>query len=160
MNVIRKYRPGVLAVALVLAAIWGLNTFLREDVTPLAPSEIELREAPGLTMTVDEVQGTRFFMTFYNESNVEYGTGWGCSMEKQVDGVWYSLKNHEEGDLAFTAELYILTPGESREWEERVDYYGSPLSPGRYRIIKGVIGPGEPGDPARFFDAVAEFEID
>lgn len=160
MRLIRKYWPALLAVVVVAAAIWGLNSLLRRDITPVAPSQLELREAPGLTMTVAEVQGTQFFLTFHNASGVEYDTGWGCVLEKQVDGVWHSLKNHREGDLAFTAEAYILPPGESRDWEEGVDYFGSPLSPGRYRIIKGVIGSGEPGDSARHFHAVAEFEID
>ena len=160
MKLVRKYWPALLAIALVAVAAWGMNALLRRDITPVAPSQLELREAPGLTMTVDEVQGTRFFLTFRNRADVGYETGWGCVLEKQVDGVWHSLKNHEEGRLAFTAEAYLLPVGESREWEESVDYYGSPLTPGRYRIIKGVIGPGEPGDRTRFYDAVAEFEID
>ena len=151
----------LVAVFLIVTAAVALFLLKRStSVIPIGPSQLELREPPGLTMTVLDVQEERFFLTLRNESDAEYRFGWGCVLEKQVDGQWYALKNHKEGKLTFTAEAFLVQPKETLLWEETVDWYGDPLSPGRYRVIKEVFSRDTPEEPFQFYDAAAEFEIE
>lgn len=164
MNARKKYWPGfwaivVLALAVVLLNRW-YNAIPGNHAVPevTRPSEVEFRPDTGITMTVDRVEGTNFFLTFRNDTDVPYEFGWGCSLEKRVDGVWYELERKE--DVAFTAEAYAIQPDSKLAWEESVNYFGRSLDQGQYRLLKGMIGPGEPGDHSRFFTIAAEFSID
>ena len=149
------------ALLLIVAAAVVLFLLKRStSVIPIGPSQLELREPPGLTVTVQNVRDGQFYLSFKNEAGMEYLFGWGCELEKQVDGRWHALKNHKEGKIAVTAEAYLIPPGETLMWEETVDWYGSPLSSGRYRIIKEVSARGTPEEPYQHYAAVAEFEID
>ena len=149
------------AVFLIVTAAVALFLLKRStSVIPIGPSQLELREPPGLTVTVQDVRDGQFYLSFKNEAGMEYLFGWGCELEKQVDGQWYALKNHKEGKIAVTAEAFLVQPKETLLWEETVDWYGDPLSPGRYRVIKEVFSRDTPEEPFQFYDAAAELEIE
>ena len=159
MKKIRSYTPLLVLVAVVLAGLFLLvrlednrTSIVLTDLVPEAISQPE-----GLTMTVDYVKWNAFTITFHNNTDTEYTFGWGCEVQREQDGVWYTLER--KTDVAHTAQGYITPTRDSLTWEETVSEFGN-LDPGSYRLIKTVIAPGEPGDRERFQSLAALFTID
>jgi hypothetical protein len=71
-----------------------------------------------------------------NNTDDDYSYGNPYSIEKEEDGIWYELKPIKE--LSFTLPAYILKAKESIEIEINWESTYGKLTPGKYRIVKGV----------------------
>ena len=71
-----------------------------------------------------------------NNTDDDYSYGNPYSIEKEEESIWYELKPIKE--LFFTLPAYVLKAKESTEIEINWESTYGKLTPGKYRIVKGV----------------------
>ena len=160
----KNWKKMTFVVALVCGVLLAVVLLLRSagmvsgDGPKLAePSQLQISTADGVSMHLVERSGVHFVLRFENQTQEEAVTGWGCTLEKRENGIWYAM---ESEDVAFTAEGYLISPQGTLDWEEDVGYFGRELSPGEYRIMKTVYcGIAENGT-ARNLILAAEFVVE
>lgn len=88
----------------------------------------------GVTLAVTDVKDAIVTVTLTNDSDEAFGYGEYFSLQKELDGEWYTLppalSNYGFSDLG-----YILDPHQSAEETCDLTMYGD-LEPGPYRIAK------------------------
>lgn len=92
----------------------------------------------SISFKVKEGSLTKSKATFIleNLTDNDYSYGNPFSIEKEVNGIWYELKPIKE--LSFNLPAYNLNAKDSKEIEIDWEYAYGKLTPGKYRIIKGV----------------------
>lgn len=111
----------------------------------------------GITFSIKNVTSTGADLVFCHSgenTDDEFMTVSYYSLEKDGKELPYIF----EGEAAWTAEVYLLSPGdEIRTHIEWKGLYGT-LEPGRYRIVKSFSNYSEPGDLLKVY--YAEFVIE
>lgn len=116
----------------------------------------------GITLTVENVTptGLTIVCTQSNgEPTGELQTGSDYILEQLTEGAWKKVDYlSQEHEIAWTAEAYLIPTEDTVKWEVNWEWLYGELSPGQYRIGKGIMDFRESGD----YDTAmhyAEFEI-
>ena len=91
-------------------------------------------EKDGMSLSLVDLKGKTATVRFTNNSEYEYVFGEDYSLQKLIDGEWYTLSTKE--DICFNAMGYHVDPGASRDMDCDLTPYGE-LEEGSYRIAKG-----------------------
>ena len=114
-------------------------------------------EKDGMSLSFVDLKDKTATVRFTNNSEYEYVYGEGYSLQKLIDGEWYTLSTKE--NIYFNALGYHVEPGASCDMDCDLAPYGE-LDKGRYRIEKGCfkfMGDSPTQDEDTLL--VAEFEI-
>ncbi len=114
-------------------------------------------EKDGMSLSFVDLKDKTATVRFTNNSEYEYVYGEGYSLQKLIDGEWYTLSTKE--NIYFNALGYHVEPGASYDMDCDLAPYGE-LDKGRYRIEKGCfkfMGDSPTQDEDTLL--VAEFEI-
>ena len=87
-----------------------------------------------MSLSLVDLKGKTATVRFTNNSEYEYVFGEDYSLQKLIDGEWYTLSTKE--DICFNAMGYHVDPGASRDMDCDLTPYGE-LEEGSYRIAKG-----------------------
>lgn len=87
----------------------------------------------GLTMTVEDIGTGEITVRIANNSGEEFSYGEYFSLQKQVDGQWYTIPVKAD-NVGFQDIAHILPDGESTSETYNLDLYGT-LEPGIYRLV-------------------------
>ena len=126
------------------------------------PSDSEVNTYEGVTMTVVEESvypgSVRVEIRNTTDAEIDSGNEHDFALQKEVDGVWYEVKQ-KEGEFANTSEALIYMKDMPVELEcQWANRYGT-LSAGHYRIVKAFFEFRGPGDYTDFLLA-AEFTVE
>ena len=95
-------------------------------------------ESPeGLTMTVEDIGTSEITVRIANNSGEEFSYGEYFSIQKQIDGQWYTIPVRED-NVGFQDIAHILPDGESTSETYNLDLYGT-LEPGIYRLVMEML---------------------
>ena len=111
------------------AAILG-----KYDLRYYSESETMGPERDGVSLSVKSVKDNIVTVTIQNNTEAEFCYGTYFSLQKEIDGVWYTLPI-ALSNYGFTDIACILSPGNSTEETCDLTMYGE-LSDGHYRIEK------------------------
>ncbi len=87
----------------------------------------------GLTMTVEDIRTSEITVLITNNSGEEFTYGEYFSLQKQIDGQWYTIPVKAD-NVGFQDIAHILPDGESTSETYNLDLYGT-LEPGIYRLV-------------------------
>ncbi len=93
----------------------------------LKADELPAEGTEGVSMTAQEIGTSEITVLISNNSGEEFTYGEYFSLQKQIDGQWYTMPVRP--DIA-----HILPDGESASETYNLDIYGT-LEPGMYRIV-------------------------
>lgn len=99
----------------------------------------------GITLSVGNItreSATLFFNQSGGNPTGELTTGSYYRIEKDGKELPYIV----EGDIAWTAEAYVIIPEKTSKYEVNWKWLYGELEPGTYRIYKGVMNFRGPGD--------------
>lgn len=100
----------------------------------LLKADEQTAEGPeGLTMTVEDIGTSGITVRIANNSGEEFSYGEYFSLQKQIDGQWYTIPVRED-NVGFQDIAYILPDGESASETYNLNIYGT-LEPGTYRLV-------------------------
>lgn len=112
----------------------------------------------GITLSVENISPTGATVVFTQSGGNPTGeltTGSYYRVEKDGKELPYVL----EGDIAWTAEAYMIMPEKTFSMEANWEWLYGKLEPGEYRIFKGVSdfrGPGDSDSKEYFADFTIE----
>jgi len=87
----------------------------------------------GLTMTIEDIGTSEIAVQIMNNSGEEFSYGEYFSLQKQIDGQWYTIPIKED-NVGFQDIAHILPDGESAGESYNLGIYGT-LEPGVYRLV-------------------------
>lgn len=100
----------------------------------LLKADEQTAESPeGLTMTVEDIGTSGITVRIANNSGEEFSYGEYFSLQKQIDGQWYTIPVRAD-NVGFQDIAHILPDGESASETYNLDLYGT-LEPGIYRLV-------------------------
>ena len=100
----------------------------------LLKADEQTAEVPeGLTLTVEDIGTSGIMVRIANNSGEEFSYGEYFSLQKQIDGQWYTIPVRED-NVGFQDIAHILPDGESVSETYPLDLYGT-LEPGIYRLV-------------------------
>lgn len=100
----------------------------------LLKADEQMAEGPeGLTMTVEDIGTSGITVRIANNSGEEFSYGEYFSLQKQIDGQWYTIPVRAD-NVGFQDIAHILPNGESASETYNLDIYGT-LEPGVYRLV-------------------------
>ena len=100
----------------------------------LLKADKQTAEGPeGLTMTVEDMGTSEITVRIANNSGEEFSYGEYFSIQKQIDGQWYTVPVRAD-NVGFQDIAHILPNGESASETYNLDIYGT-LEPGTYRLV-------------------------
>ncbi len=94
--------------------------------------------ADGVSLSVEAAADGTLTARIHNNSREEFTYGEYYSLQKQIDGTWYTLPIME-GNVGFPDIACILPAGESTEKQYNLDIFG-PLEPGTYKLVVEGLG--------------------
>ncbi|MDO4478409.1 MAG: hypothetical protein Q4B73_05170 [Lachnospiraceae bacterium] len=110
------------------------NRYLEAAEEPMPSSE------NGVTLSIKAVADNIVTIAFENESDEDFWFGHYFSLQKEMDGRWYTLPVRAS-NYGFTEEALLVAPHETVEDACPLEMYGA-LDPGNYRIVKeGLAAP-------------------
>ena len=100
----------------------------------LLKADEQTAEVPeGLTLTVEDIGTSEITVRITNNSGEEFSYGEYFSIQKQIDGQWYTVPVRAD-NVGFQDIAHILPDGESVSETYPLDLYGT-LEPGIYRLV-------------------------
>ena len=100
----------------------------------LLKADEQTAEVPeGLTLTVEDIGTSEITVRITNNSGEEFSYGEYFSIQKQIDGQWYTVPVRAD-NVGFQDIAHILPDGESTSETYNLDLYGT-LEPGIYRLV-------------------------
>ena len=100
----------------------------------LLKADEQTAEVPeGLTLTVEDIGTSGIMVRIANNSGEEFSYGEYFSLQKQIDGQWYTIPVRED-NVGFQDIAHILPNGESASETYNLNIYGT-LEPGTYRLV-------------------------
>lgn len=100
----------------------------------LLKADEQTAEVPeGLTLTVEDIGTSGIMVRIANNSGEEFSYGEYFSIQKQIDGQWYTVPVRAD-NMGFQDIAHILPDGESASETYNLDIYGT-LEPGTYRLV-------------------------
>ena len=100
----------------------------------LLKADEQTAEVPeGLTLTVEDIGTSEITVRITNNSGEEFSYGEYFSIQKQIDGQWYTVPVRAD-NVGFQDIAHILPNGESASETYNLDIYGT-LEPGTYRLV-------------------------
>ena len=100
----------------------------------LLKADEQTAEVPkGLAMTVEDMGTSEITVRIANNSGKEFSYGEYFSIQKQIDGQWYTIPVKAD-NVGFQDIAHILPDGESVSETYNLDIYGT-LEPGTYRLV-------------------------
>ena len=100
----------------------------------LLKADEQTAESPeGLTMPVEDIGTSGITVRIANNSGEEFSYGEYFSLQKQIDGQWYTIPVRAD-NVGFQDIAHILPDGESASETYNLDLYGT-LEPGIYRLV-------------------------
>ncbi len=104
----------------------------------LLKADEQTAESPeGLTMTVEDIGTSEITVRIANNSGEEFSYEEYFSLQKQIDGQWYTIPVRED-NVGFQDIAHILPDGESVSETYNLDLYGT-LEPGIYRLVMKML---------------------
>ena len=108
--------------------LWAYHTIF------LLKADEQTAEVPeGLTLTVEDIGTSEITVRITNNSGEEFSYGEYFSIQKQIDGQWYTVPVRAD-NVGFQDIAHILPNGESASETYNLDIYGT-LEPGTYRLV-------------------------
>lgn len=114
----------------------------------LEAEEPDREAAEGLVMSGEDIQSDKITVSITNNSGEEFSYGKYFSLQKQIDGQWYTMPVQAD-NIGFEDIAYVLLDGETVSETYDLGIYGT-LEPGVYRLlvenlsIEFHIGSGRP----------------
>ena len=100
----------------------------------LLKADEQTAEVPeGLTLTVEDIGTSEITVRITNNSGEEFSYGEYFSIQKQIDGQWYTVPVRVD-NVGFQDIAHILPNGESASETYNLNIYGT-LEPGTYRLV-------------------------
>lgn len=99
---------------------------------PNSKNEITLKIDKKQYLTTEK----KLTVTIHNNSDIVYFYEGGASIQKKIENIWYTIPWTTPG----FEELLLLNAHASTKESILLDKPISPLSPGKYRLIKNLIG--------------------
>ena len=100
----------------------------------LLKADEQTAEVPeGLTLTVEDIGTSEITVRITNNSGEEFSYGEYFSIQKQIDGQWYTVPVRAD-NVGFQDIAHILPDGESASETYNLNIYGT-LEPGTYRLV-------------------------
>ena len=100
----------------------------------LLKADEQTAEVPeGLTLTVEDIGTSEITVRITNNSGEEFSYGEYFSIQKQIDGQWYTVPVRAD-NVGFQDIAHILPNGESASETYNLNIYGT-LEPGTYRLV-------------------------
>ena len=100
----------------------------------LLKADEQTAEVPeGLTLTVEDIGTSGIMVRIANNSGEEFSYGEYFSIQKQIDGQWYTVPVRAD-NVGFQDIAHILPNGESASETYNLNIYGT-LEPGTYRLV-------------------------
>ena len=100
----------------------------------LLKADEQTAEVPeGLTLTVEDIGTSEITVRITNNSEEEFSYGEYFSIQKQIDGQWYTVPVRAD-NVGFQDIAHILPNGESASETYNLNIYGT-LEPGTYRLV-------------------------
>lgn len=87
----------------------------------------------GLSMTIEDIGTGEITVLITNNSGKEFSYGEYFSVQKQIDGQWYTMPFRAD-NIGFQDIAHILPNGESTSETYNLDLYGT-MEPGVYRLV-------------------------
>ena len=138
---------------------------LSDGQSALEPSAFtQVNTLPGVTLRTAQAAYPpgieQILLVWKNGSDAEYTYGEWFVIERQEDGVWYTLPYSSSlpGEPAFNSIGYLLRPDSTIAQEVKANFIYAPLQEGTYRAVKDILEVREPGDYDKHY-LTAEFEI-
>ena len=156
MNKRKRIIFKIVIYLLLLAFVIFIAVTGRKKAVVGIESAVILQVPDGVTMEVVETsRKRRATITVRNSSNQRYSGNAGVyCIEKEIDGVWYILK---DDNYSIADETWSLAPGGSFTQElDWYDHFGI-LSKGHYRIVKYLFE--RKNEPGLDICIAAEFDI-
>ena len=88
-------------------------------------------------MTVEDIGTSEITVLIANNSGEEFTYGEYFSLQKQIDGQWYTMPVRAD-NIGFQDIAHILPDGESAGETYNLDIYGT-LEPGIYRLVVEIL---------------------
>ena len=95
--------------------------------------ELCAEDTEGVSMTVEDIGTSEITILIANNSGEEFTYGEYFSLQKQIDGQWYTMPVRAD-NVGFQDIAHILPDGESVSETYNLDIYGT-LEPGMYRLV-------------------------
>ena len=86
-----------------------------------------------MSTTVEDIGTSEITILIANNSGEEFTYGEYFSLQKQIDGQWYTMPVRAD-NVGFQDIAHILPDGESVSETYNLDIYGT-LEPGMYRLV-------------------------
>ena len=99
----------------------------------LKADELLTEDTEGVSMTIEDIGTSEITVLITNNSGEEFTYGEYFSLQKQIDGQWYTIPVRAD-NVGFPDIAHILPDGESASETYNLDIYGT-LEPGMYRIV-------------------------
>lgn len=99
----------------------------------LKADELPAEGTEGMSMTVQDIGTSEITVLIANNSGEEFTYGEYFSLQKQIDGQWYTMPVRAD-NVGFQDIAHILPDGESASETYNLDIYGT-LEPGMYRLV-------------------------
>lgn len=99
----------------------------------LKADELPAEGTEGMSMTVQDIGTSEITVLIANNSGEEFTYGEYFSLQKQIDGRWYTMPVRAD-NVGFQDIAHILPGGESASETYNLDIYGT-LEPGMYRLV-------------------------
>ena len=87
----------------------------------------------GVVMSVEDIQPSRITVSITNNSCEEFSYGRYFSLQKQIDGQWYTMPVQAD-NIGFEDLACVLPDGKSASETYDLNIYGT-LEPGIYRLV-------------------------
>lgn len=87
----------------------------------------------GVVMSVEDIQPSRITVSIANNSGEEFSYGRYFSLQKQIDGQWYTMPVQAD-NIGFEDLACVLPDGKSASETYDLNIYGT-LEPGIYRLV-------------------------
>jgi hypothetical protein len=95
--------------------------------------ELCAEDTEGVSTTVEDIGTSEITILIANNSGEEFTYGEYFSLQKQIDGQWYTMPVRAD-NVGFQDIAHILPDGESASETYNLDIYGT-LEPGMYRLV-------------------------
>lgn len=99
----------------------------------LEAEEPDREAAEGLVMSGEDIQSDKITVSITNNSGEEFSYGKYFSLQKQIDGQWYTMPVQAD-NIGFEDIAYVLLDGETVSETYDLGIYGT-LEPGVYRLL-------------------------
>ena len=99
----------------------------------LKADELPAEGTEGVSMNIEDIGTSEITVLIANNSGEEFTYGEYFSLQKQIDGQWYTMPVRAD-NVGFQDIAHILPDGESASETYNLDIYGT-LEPGMYRLV-------------------------